>query len=188
MNKCKWMKTPQDLWLIPGRSLYLLKDKSPGTDGLSSEFHQSFSQQIAPFLLQVFNESMIAKAMTQGLITQRFAFMLIIGIQFASWTMITKFWPWYLLEDFFIIILYFFIFYIWWNTFFIPKRYIFNNIRLVLDVVDYSFSISDDNFYIYILRLFQAFDTVAHNFLYHSLKVLLWCILFCFFFCDAIKL
>lgn len=54
--------------------LELLKDnKSPGTDGQSSEFYKLFSQQMAPFLLQVFNESIKAKtlpwSMTQGLIT-----------------------------------------------------------------------------------------------------------------------
>lgn len=51
-----------------------LKDnKSPGTDGLSSEFYKSFSLELAPFLLQVFNESFSANvlpwSMTQGLIT-----------------------------------------------------------------------------------------------------------------------
>lgn len=51
-----------------------LKDNnSPGTDGLSSEFYKLFSLELAPFLLQVFNESLSANilpwSMTQGLIT-----------------------------------------------------------------------------------------------------------------------
>lgn len=63
-----------------------------------------------------------------------------------------------------------------------PKRHISNNIRLVLDLIDYSYLISDDSF-IFFLDFFKAFDTVEHNFLYLSLKK------FGFgdFFCDAIQ-
>lgn len=48
-------------------------NKSPGVDGLTSEFYKSFSEELAPFLLEVFCES-IAKGvlpptLTQGLIT-----------------------------------------------------------------------------------------------------------------------
>lgn len=36
---------------------HLKNNKSPGTDGLISEFYKSFAQKMAPFLLHVFNES-----------------------------------------------------------------------------------------------------------------------------------
>ena len=50
----------------------LKNNKSPGSDGLSSDFYKLFSQQLSPFLLQVFNESLFSStppaSMTQGLI------------------------------------------------------------------------------------------------------------------------
>lgn len=48
-------------------------NKSPGVDGLSSEFYKLFAKQLAPFLLQVFRESILKgslpPSLTQGLIT-----------------------------------------------------------------------------------------------------------------------
>lgn len=50
----------------------LKNNKSPGTDGFSSEFYKLFSQQLAPFLLHIFNESLFSStlpaSMTEGLI------------------------------------------------------------------------------------------------------------------------
>ena len=38
-------------------SLNLLKNnKSPGTDGLTTEFYKAFADELAPFLLEVFTE------------------------------------------------------------------------------------------------------------------------------------
>lgn len=51
----------------------LKANKSPGTDGLTAEFYKSFSNLLAPFLLQVFTESIenntLPPTLTQGLIT-----------------------------------------------------------------------------------------------------------------------
>ncbi len=52
---------------------HLKNSKSPGTDGLIAEFYKSFAQQMTPFLLHVFNESIsngqLPSSMNQGLIT-----------------------------------------------------------------------------------------------------------------------
>ncbi len=167
----------------------LLKaNKSPGTDGLSSEFYKLFSQQLAPFLLQVFNESLLSStlpaSMTQGLINlipkpqkdplyidnwrpicllnndyKILALILAKRIKKVLDTLIDE-----------------------TQSGFMPYRHITNNIRLVLDIIDYSHLISDNSFILF-LDFFKAFDTVEHNFLFHTLDK------FGFggFFCNAIK-
>ncbi len=51
----------------------LKANKSPGTDGLSSEFYKLFSHVIAPFLYKVYEESIektvLPATLCQGLIT-----------------------------------------------------------------------------------------------------------------------
>lgn len=51
----------------------LKKHKSRGTDGLSSEFYKAFTDELAPFLYEVFVESIekehLPTTMTQGLTT-----------------------------------------------------------------------------------------------------------------------
>ncbi len=48
-------------------------NKSPGVDGLTSEFYKSFSKELAPFLLKLFSQSIdlenLPPTLTQGLIT-----------------------------------------------------------------------------------------------------------------------
>lgn len=45
----------------------LENNNSPDTDGLGAELYKSFSSQLAPFLFQVFNES-VERGSLQGLI------------------------------------------------------------------------------------------------------------------------
>ncbi len=49
------------------------------------------------------------------------------------------------------------------------KRHISNNIRLVLDMMDYSDYINSDGF-IFFLEYYLAFDTLEHAFLFHALE------------------
>ena len=52
---------------------------------------------------------------------------------------------------------------------FMVDRHISNNIRLVLDLVDYSDLISEDSFILF-LDFFKAFDTVEHLFIFQCLE------------------
>lgn len=52
---------------------------------------------------------------------------------------------------------------------FMTERHITNNIRLVMDILDYS-ELIDDNGFILILDFYKAFDTVEHQFILQSLK------------------
>lgn len=65
---------------------------------------------------------------------------------------------------------------------FLKKRHISNNIRLVLDLLDYSYLSTDDGFVLF-LDFYKAFDTIEHNFIFKSLEK------FGFgnFFCKAIQ-
>ena len=50
----------------------LNKDKSPGQDGLTSEFYQTFWTRLVPILkvyLNIFNEGTLSQSMRNGLIT-----------------------------------------------------------------------------------------------------------------------
>lgn len=122
----------------------LKANKSPGTDGLSSEFYKLFSCSIAPFLLKVYEESiektLLPATLCQGLIT------LIPKLNkdpllIDNWRPITL-----LNNDYKIIalvlakrlksVLHSIIDET--QSGFMQKRHISNNIRLVLDVLDYS--------------------------------------------------
>ncbi len=52
---------------------------------------------------------------------------------------------------------------------FIKGRLIHNNIRLVLDLIDYGHLIKDDGFVLF-LDFYKAFDTVEHKFILHALN------------------
>ena len=52
---------------------------------------------------------------------------------------------------------------------FMQKRHITNNIRLVLDVLDYSDLIDSDGF-IFFLDYYKAFDTMEHEILFQALR------------------
>uniref|UniRef100_A0A096MGV5 Reverse transcriptase domain-containing protein n=1 Tax=Poecilia formosa TaxID=48698 RepID=A0A096MGV5_POEFO len=57
-----------------------------------------------------------------------------------------------------------------------------DNIRLVLDLLDYSYLVPDESF-IPFLDFYKAFDTIEHQFIFQSLKKT-W---FWTFFCNAVK-
>lgn len=65
---------------------------------------------------------------------------------------------------------------------FMRNRHISNNIRLVLDILDYSELVSDNRFILF-LDFYKAFDTVEHQFIFHSLEKFG----FGTFFCKAVK-
>lgn len=65
---------------------------------------------------------------------------------------------------------------------FMSNRHIFNNIRLVLDLIDYAGLINDDSFILF-LDFFKAFNTVEHPFIYTCLYKLG----FGPYFCNVIK-
>lgn len=52
---------------------------------------------------------------------------------------------------------------------FLKGRSIHNNIRLVLDLLDYNYLIEDG--FILFLYFFKAFDTVEHNFMFRTLEL-----------------
>ncbi len=62
------------------------------------------------------------------------------------------------------------------------NRHIFNNIRLVFDLIDYSELIEDDSLILF-LDFFKAFDTIEHPFIFFCLERFG----FGHFFCNAMK-
>lgn len=66
---------------------------------------------------------------------------------------------------------------------FITQRHISNNIRLILDLLDYSDLISTDSFILF-LDYYKAFDCLEHDFILQALRKLG----FGSFFCNCIKM
>ena len=54
---------------------------------------------------------------------------------------------------------------------FMPKRHIANNIRLVLDLLDYSELVEDDSFILFV-DFYKAFDSLEHKFIFLALQKL----------------
>lgn len=52
---------------------------------------------------------------------------------------------------------------------FMRNRHISNNIRLVLDLIDYS-DLCTDNRFILFIDFYKAFDTIEHEFIFHALE------------------
>ncbi len=154
---------------------HLKNNKSPGTDGLIAELYKSFAQQMAPFLLLVFNESIsngqLPSSMNQGLIT-------LIPKPKKDLLFIDNWRPICLLNNDYKILAAIFAERIktvldsiidQTQSGFMKNRHIANNIRLVLDVLDYSHLISDQSFILF-LDFYKAFDTLEHSFIFLSLK------------------
>jgi len=51
---------------------------------------------------------------------------------------------------------------------FLPNRHISNNIRLILDMLDYSHLLQKESFILF-LDYYKAFDTLEHEFLFQAL-------------------
>ncbi len=154
---------------------HLKNSKSPGTDGLTSEFYKLFSKELAPFLLEVFVESIkkqcLTPTLTQGLIV-------LLPKPNKDRQYIDNWHPICLLNnDYKLLAL---ILARRLKTIldsvidesqsgFMKNRHITNNIRLVLDILDYSDLINDNGFILF-LDFCKAFDSVEHLFILDTLK------------------
>lgn len=149
--------------------------KSPGIDGLTSEFLKHFWADIKKLLYKAFleciKEGCLSPTMKTGLITllpkpQKDLLML------DNWRPITLLCSDYkllalvyanrlkhvigkLIEEY--------------QSAFIKGRYIHNHIRLILDMMDYQSFIQSDSLVLFI-DFFKAFDTVEHDFMFTVLK------------------
>ncbi len=153
-----------------------LKDnKSPGNDGLTGEFYKVFSKTLAPFLTAMFEEALekeeLPPTLKQGLIK-------LIPKPNKDKLNIENWRPISLLNNDAKIFA---------SVFakrlklglddiideeqsgFIPGRNIVNNIRLVLDMIDYSWYIPDDSFILFV-DFYKAFDTVNHQFMIRTIE------------------
>ncbi len=162
---------------------YLKCNKSPGNDGIVADFYKQFSDTLAPFLLNVFTESIInhnlPPSLSQGKITiipKPKKYLLLI----ENWRPISL-----LNNDYKILAL------ILSKRIknvlnsiidetqsgFLNNRHISNNIRLVLDILDYLNLISDDSFLLF-LDFYKAFDTLEHHFNFQCLEKFVYGIFF----------
>lgn len=149
--------------------------KSPGQDGLTTNFYKFFWQDIKELLLYAIRECFMNKVMMptmkQGLITLipkpgkdkksidnlRPITLLNVGYKlfahiFAN--MLKECLPHVISES---------------QSGFLRERSIHNNIRLVLDLLDYADKIEDDGLILF-LDFYKAFDTVEHGFMMDTLK------------------
>lgn len=170
-------------------AIKLLKcNKSPGCDGIASEFYKQFSDILAPFLLNVFTESIknheLPPSLSQGIIN-------LIPKPKKDLLLIENWRPISLLNNDYKILAIILSKRIKnvlnsiideTQSGFLNNRHISNNIRLVLDIIDYSNMISDDSFLLF-LDFYKAFDTLEHHFIFQCLEKFG----FGTFFCSAIK-
>lgn len=134
----------------------LKANKSPGTDGLTAEFYESFSNLLAPFLLQLFigsvENNILPPTLTQGLIT-------LIPKPNKDLLLIDNWRPICLLNDDYEIMAL-----VLANRMkefldtiidetqsgFMRNRHLSKNMRLVLDLLDYSDLVSDYSFILFL--------------------------------------
>jgi len=136
-------------------SIIELKNNKSGTDGLSAEFYKQFSEELSPFLLKVFEESIqnetLPPTLTQGLIT-------LIPKPKKDLLLIDNWRPVSLLNNDYKILALLFAKRLKsvldsvideTQSGFMTNRHIVNNIRLVLDLLDYSELIQEDSFILF---------------------------------------
>lgn len=150
-------------------------NKSPGTDGLTSEFYITFCDKLAPFLHSVFTESIhnqtLPPTLYQGLLT-------LIPKPNKDSLRIDNWRPICLLNNDYKILAGIFAKRLKTvldhiidetQTGFMKGRHISNNIRLVLDLIDYAEYCPDDSFILF-LDFCKAFDTIEHKFMFQALQ------------------
>lgn len=142
----------------------LKHNKSPGVDGVTSEFYRAFVQQLAPFLLKVFTQSInnepLPPTLTQGLFTlipKTKKDVLNHDYKVPAITFAKRLKPVLdpIIDES--------------QSGFMNNRHISNNIKLVLDLLDYSDVISDDRWILF-LDFYKAFDSVEHQFIFSALE------------------
>jgi len=149
-------------------------NKSPGPDGLPFEFYRSFWNDIKVLILDVFKECLdrgeLSASMKQGLITLvpkpnkdklfldnwRPITLLNSDYKILAAVYARRLKP--CLEEVISLT----------QSGFMKGRHISNNIRLVLDLLDYSELVNDDALILF-LDFYKAFDTVEHTFMYDAL-------------------
>lgn len=149
--------------------------KSPGPDGLTTEFYRFFKNDLRELLFHTFFECIqnnsLTSTMKQGLIT-------LIPKPGKDARHIDNLRPITLLNSDYKILAHIFSNRLKKNlnelisesqSGFLKGRSIHNNTRLILDILDYREWIEDDG-YILFLDFRKAFDTIEHNFIFNSLK------------------
>ncbi|XP_051811827.1 LINE-1 reverse transcriptase homolog isoform X1 [Acanthochromis polyacanthus] len=157
-------------------AINLLKlNKSPGNDGLTSEFYKRFSASLCPFLLKVFEESIdresLPATLTQGLIT-------LIPKAKKDPLFLDNWRPISLLNNDYKIMASIFASRVKivlpkiideCQSGFMRDRHISNNIRLVLDILDYSDLVQDQSLILF-LDFYKAFDSLEHGFMLSAIE------------------
>ncbi len=145
----------------------LKTNKSPGTDGLTAELYKMFAQELAPFLLETYLESIefetLPPTLSQGILAlipkpkkdilfidnwrpicrlncdyKILALILAIRLKCVLGSIIDE-----------------------TQTGFIPKRHIANNIRLVLDSLDYAELVKEESFILFLFSGAQICFTIS---------------------------
>lgn len=152
------------------------KGKSPGIDGLSVEFYSHFWEYLEGPLFCMFNECIRQKEMTS---TMKQGVISLIPKPGKDILLIDNWRPISLLTiDYKILAL------VYARRLkigldkivsetqsgFIKNRHITNNIRLVLDLLDYGDTVQSEALILF-LDFYKAFDTIEHTFLFQSLKL-----------------
>ena len=151
--------------------------KSPGIDGLSTEFYSFFWDIIETPLMNMFKECIenneMSTTMKQGLINlipkpnkdpllvENWRPITLLNTDYKLFALV---FARRLKKDLSEIISE-------TQTGFVTNRHISNNIRLVLDLIDYSEHI-ESNAIIVFLDFFKAFDTVEHPFIFKALEII----------------
>lgn len=160
------------------KALNCLKlDKSPGSDGLTSNFYKHFWDNLKDLLLnllkEICNTLILPTTMKQGIIT-------LIPKPGKNSKIIDDLRPITLLNNDYKLLTHIFA-----NRLrvgiedivsdtqsgFIRGRSIHNNIRLILDLLDYNYLIEDKSLILF-LDFFKAFDSIEHRFMFRTLELL----------------
>ncbi len=132
------------------------KNRSPGVDGLSAEFCRAFTEELAPFLLEVILESVekgtLPPTLTQGLITlipkpkkdhlliDNWRLISLLNCDHKIFASVIAKWLKNVLDTVIEET----------QSGFMRKRHISNNIRLVVDLPDYSFLCPDHSLILFL--------------------------------------